>query len=159
MHPHVLDSYARTQSQRREQCSCGLGEEYGPGNLRLVGASGFEPPASWSRTGKLKNLKPCRCRAYNDQALQNPALIGPHGPHDSRTHRIDIEVHRLPVVQHDFLRTILGRMGFGDRACWTAQSYGRLPDDPTPLVRKLQRPFGPSPRYHLAVNQRSTGQH
>jgi hypothetical protein len=42
----------------------------------VVGASGFEPPTSWSRTGKLDNLKPCGCRAYklhHDKIL--PSLV------------------------------------------------------------------------------------
>ncbi len=30
----------------------------------MVGANGFEPSTSWSRTRKSENLKPCGCRTY-----------------------------------------------------------------------------------------------
>jgi hypothetical protein len=47
----------------------------------MVGAIGFEPTASWSRTGESKNLKPCGCRTYNPLHPKIPALIGTHGTH------------------------------------------------------------------------------
>src|SRR5262249_38167778 len=50
-------------------------------NLKVVGANGFEPSTSWSRTRGSKFLKPCRCRAYDPYSSQNLPLVGPHGPH------------------------------------------------------------------------------
>ena len=44
----------------------------------LVGASGFEPPTSWSRTGESENLKPCGYRTYKPRHAKTPALIGTH---------------------------------------------------------------------------------
>src|SRR6266568_5879515 len=32
--------------------------------LEVVGANGFEPSTSWSRTRESENLKPCGCRTY-----------------------------------------------------------------------------------------------
>src|SRR5438477_2844888 len=43
----------------------------------MVGANGFEPSTSWSRTGESENLKPCGCRTYKPHYAKNPASIGP----------------------------------------------------------------------------------
>jgi hypothetical protein len=48
---------------------------------KLVGANGFEPSTSWSRTSGLENLKSCRCRAYDPNSLQNLPSVGPRGTH------------------------------------------------------------------------------
>ena len=45
----------------------------------MVGAKGFEPSTSWSRTGVSENLKFCWCRTYGLITLQNLRSIGPHG--------------------------------------------------------------------------------
>jgi hypothetical protein len=45
----------------------------------VVGAKGFEPSTSWSRTRESKILKSCRCRTYAPNKLQNLPSIGPHG--------------------------------------------------------------------------------
>ena len=47
--------------------------------FEVVGANGFEPSTSWSRTGESKNLKPCGCRTYKPCHPKNPALVGPFG--------------------------------------------------------------------------------
>src|SRR6266851_6359086 len=46
----------------------------------MVGANGFEPSTSWSRTRKSENLKPCGCRTYKPHHPKNPASIGPQSP-------------------------------------------------------------------------------
>src|SRR6266852_8531756 len=46
----------------------------------MVGAKGFEPSTSWSRTRKSENLKPCGCRTYKPHHPKNPASIGPQSP-------------------------------------------------------------------------------
>ena len=46
----------------------------------MVGANGFEPSTSWSRTGESNNLKPCGCRTYKPHHPKNPASIGPQSP-------------------------------------------------------------------------------
>src|SRR5258708_8064237 len=48
-------------------------------NLEVVGAKGFEPSTSWSRTRASKNLKSYRCRTYHPDTLQNLPSVGPHG--------------------------------------------------------------------------------
>jgi hypothetical protein len=45
----------------------------------MVGAKGFEPSTSWSRTRESKILKPCRCRTYGLSRSQNLPSVGPHG--------------------------------------------------------------------------------
>ena len=45
----------------------------------MVGAKGFEPSTSWSRTRVSENLKSCWCRTYGPNTLQNLPSIGPHG--------------------------------------------------------------------------------
>ena|ERR1700746_912652 len=50
--------------------------------IEVVGANGFEPSTSWSRTGVSKNLKPCGCRTYKHRHPKNPASIGPHLVHN-----------------------------------------------------------------------------
>jgi hypothetical protein len=43
---------------------------------KVVGAKGFEPSTSWSRTREAKILKPCRCRTYDPSGSQNlPQLV------------------------------------------------------------------------------------
>src|SRR6266849_1465833 len=48
--------------------------------IKMVGANGFEPSTSWSRTRKSENLKPCGCRTYKPHHPKNPASIGPQSP-------------------------------------------------------------------------------
>ena len=61
---------------------------------RLVGASGFEPPTSWSRTRMSENLKPCGCRAYVVEPLQNPPSVVPHVTHPHHRSHADGDRYR-----------------------------------------------------------------
>ena len=45
----------------------------------VVGAKGFEPSTSRSRTRESKILKSCRCRTYGPSDSQNLPSVGPHG--------------------------------------------------------------------------------
>jgi hypothetical protein len=45
----------------------------------MVGAKGFEPSTSWSRTSRPENLKPGWCRAYDPNSFQNLPSVGTHG--------------------------------------------------------------------------------
>jgi hypothetical protein len=47
----------------------------------VVGAKGFEPSTSRSRTRLSENLKPCRCRAYEPGPLQKPPSVVTNVPH------------------------------------------------------------------------------
>jgi hypothetical protein len=59
-------------------------------NLEVVGAKGFEPSTSWSRTRESKILKPCRCRTYGPSGSQNLFPVGPHG---TRARSLTVELH------------------------------------------------------------------
>jgi len=50
----------------------------------MVGASGFEPPTSWSRTEKSVNLKPCGCRTYKSD-YRKILLELVHRVHNAKT--------------------------------------------------------------------------
>ncbi len=46
---------------------------------KVVGAKGFEPSTSWSRTRVSENLRSCWCRTYDPPTLQYLPSVGPHG--------------------------------------------------------------------------------
>jgi hypothetical protein len=57
----------------------------------MVGAKGFEPSTSWSRTTESKILKPCKCRTYDPSSSQNLPSVGPHG---TQAHSLTVETRR-----------------------------------------------------------------
>ena len=73
----------------------------------MVGANGFEPSTSWSRTRESKNLKPCRCRTYVRSLLQNPPSVVPLVPHGltvaSEDSLSDQPATRLSLCTHSHL--------------------------------------------------------
>jgi len=71
----------------------------------VVGAKGFEPSTSWSRTRVSENLMSFRCRTYGSIALQNPPSVGTHGTHLHQAwvrSRLDqLEADLLNAWSHD----------------------------------------------------------
>jgi|HubBroStandDraft_6_1064221.scaffolds.fasta_scaffold106411_2 hypothetical protein len=75
--PRAGDKNAWFRARRSLYFSCGVN----PLTLKeVVGASGFEPPTPWSRTGGSENLKSCRRRAYELKPLRNPLSVVTHFP-------------------------------------------------------------------------------
>ena len=71
---------------------------------RVVGANGFEPSTSWSRTRESKNLKPCRCRTYVRSLLQNPPSVVPLVPHGLTVASDSLSVSTGPSQQQGCAR-------------------------------------------------------
>jgi hypothetical protein len=75
----------------------------------VVGAKGFEPSTSWSRTRVSENLMSFRCRTYGSIALENLLLVGTHGtqlrlnekePSLTKYRRIQYTLRREPGADH-----------------------------------------------------------
>jgi hypothetical protein len=76
---------------------CSVGNEKKRKRKIMVGAIGFEPTASWSRTRVPETLKPCRCRAYKHRRSEIlPQLVHTWSTNHGYSCRTE---KRSPVVE------------------------------------------------------------